>query len=158
MAFGAIPGSVRSLFLAAVPGLLKQGLGSNAMINWARGTIGGYRRVNMLGDIRRITGLAKLEKAVRLVSGSKLFPQYTMVESDFRSARRYFVKAKMLVYDEEIGDSYEKWVSFYDNQRSTKDQWTNDFMSGYVAGRYGEGVSIQSMEIVSVEHKKGWAY
>ncbi|KKL23662.1 hypothetical protein LCGC14_2423180, partial [marine sediment metagenome] len=85
MAFGAIPGSVRSLFLAAVPGLVKRGLGSNAIINWARGTIGGYRRVNMLADIRRISGLAKLEKAVRSASSNVLFPKYTMVESNYRA-------------------------------------------------------------------------
>ncbi len=158
MAFGAIPGSVRSLFLASVPGLLKQGLSSNAMINWAKGTIGGYRRINMLADIRRISGLGKLEKAVRRVAPDRLFPTYTMVESDFRSARRYFVKAKMQLIDDETGEVFQKWISFYDNQRSTKGAWSSDFMSGYVAGRYGEGVTIESMEIVSVEHKKGWAY
>ncbi len=158
MAFGAIPGSVRSLFLAAVPGLLTRGLGSNAMINWAKGTIGGYRRINMLQDIRRITGLAKLEKAVRLVSPDVMFPQYTMVESNFRAARRYFVKGKMTVTDDETGEESERWVSFYSNKRMTKQVWTEDFIAGYAEGRYGAFETIKDVSIVSVEHKKGWAY
>ncbi len=158
MAFGAIPGSVRSLFLAAVPGLLKQGLGSNAMISWAKGTIGGYRRVNMLQDIRRITGLAKLEKAVRLVSPDVMFPQYTMVESNYRAARRYFVKGKMTVTDDETGEESERWVSFYSNKRMTKQVWTEDFIAGYAEGRYGAYETIKDVSIVSVEHKRGWAY
>lgn len=158
MAFGAIPGSVRSLFLAAVPGLMKRGLGSNAMINWAKGTIGGYRRINMLSDIRRITGLAKLEKAVRALSPDETFPRYTMVESNYRAARRYYVRAKMDLTDLETGETYEKWVSFYDNKRMSKGMWSSDFLAGYAHGLYGAGVSIKHLEIVSVEHKKGWAY
>ena len=158
MAFGAIAGSVRSLFMAAVPGLMKRGLGSNAMINWAKGTIGGYRRVNMLADIRRISGLGKLEKAVRLVTPDVLFPRYTMVESNFRAARRYFVKAKMTVFDDETGDTYDRWVSFYSNRRMTKQVWTEDFIKGYAQGKYGAHETIRDVQIVSVEHKQGWQY
>jgi len=128
------------------------------MINWAKSNIGGYRRVNMLTDIRRISGLAKLEKAVRLVSPDVVFPQYTMVESNFRAARRYYVRAKVEVTDLEGDNKYERWVSFYSNSRMSKQQWNTDFMQGYLAASSEPLELIKNIDIVSVEHKRGWAY
>jgi len=112
----------------------------------------------MLADIRKVKGLAKLEAAVRKVSSTVLLPKYVMYEDDYRSARRYFVKATMQIFDEGSGDTYERWVSFYTNRRASKDQWTRDFLAGYVEGRYGSAEQILDMELVSVAHKKGWAY
>jgi len=158
MALGAVVGSIRAVAMATIPRLVAQGLGANAIINVWKPLDLTYRRITMLADIRKISGLAKLEKQVRKVAPNKLFPQYAMVESKFRAARRYFIHARMMVTDEETGETVERWVSFFSNQRMTKDQWTEGFLAGYVSAMYGVGMSIESVELASVEHQRGWNY
>jgi len=158
MATGLLAGSIRAVARAAIPGFLKQGLTANAIIRQLMPMGLTYRRVAMLADIRQFSGLAKLEGAVRRLDPAKLFPQYTMVESDYRSARRYLVRARMVIEDAESLEQSERWVSFYTNKRMSKDQWTEAFVAGYAHARYAEGESIISVSIASVEHKKGWGY
>jgi hypothetical protein len=158
MALGAVPGGIRAVARAAIPGLLKQGLGSNAIINYLKPKGLTYRRVNMLADIRHFSGLAKLENTVKVVAGDVIFPRYAMVETEYRAARRYYVKARMTILDEDTLEESERWVSFYDNTRKSKDQWSADFVRGYMEGRYGVSELIQDVSIASVEHKRGWAH
>lgn len=158
MALGAVPGSIRALARAAIPGYLERGLGSNAIINALRPMGLSYRRTDMLADIRHFSGLAKLEGAVRAVAPTTIFPRHAMVETDLLRPRRYYVKARMTVFDELTLEEEERWVSFYTNQRMTKDQWSGDFIRGYVEGKYGAHEQIVNVEVASVEHKRGWSY
>jgi hypothetical protein len=157
MAGGAIVGSIRAIARTAIPRLVAQGLGSNAIIRSLAGMNLTYRRVNMLADIRKFSGLAKLEKVARSLPGDVLYPRYGMVEAEFRAARRYLVTARMTLFDEEHQQEEERWVSFYSNTRMSKDQWTSAFVQGYAAGRYEANMQIVSVDIASVLHKPGWA-
>jgi hypothetical protein len=144
--------------MAAMPGLVKRGLGANAIINYLKPQGLTYRRVAMLADIRKFTGLAKLEHAVKATAGDVLFPRYAMVETEFRSARRYYVQARMTILDEDSLEESVRWVSFYSNTRMSKDQWTEAFVRGYAEGKYGEAEQILDVTIASVSHKRGWAH
>jgi hypothetical protein len=112
----------------------------------------------MLADIRKVTGLARLENAVKIVAGDVTFPAYAMLDTEFRSARRYYVQARMTILDEDSLEESERWVSFYSNTRMTKDQWTEAFVRGYAEGKYGAAEQILDVEIASVQHKRGWAF
>lgn len=158
MAAGGLVGSAASLFRNLAQGLAKQGFSANAMINKARELGISYRRTEMLETTRWATGLSKLEGAVRRVAGDVMFPQYAMVPSSFRAARRYLIHATMSFIDPLTGESVKEHISFFSNIRMTKDQWLRDWFDKAVWSDSKEMAALHGAEIVSVEHKMGWDF
>lgn len=141
-----------------IPALVGQGLGSNAIINILRGFGLGYRRITMLADIRQVTGLARLERAVLGVAANVIFPQYGMVEGPLRRARRYRVYGRVTVEDVDTGAKEERMVSFYTDTRDSKEGWERSFLEETDVAGYGTGKRFAALTIASVEHQAGWGY
>lgn len=157
MAAGAIVGSARAVFRSFAPGWAKLGWSANAMINEAKRLNISFRRKEMLTTTRWATGLAKLEAAARRADPDQLFPQYAMVPSDFRSARRYLIHAEIYFTDPVTGQSVTEHISFFDNTLKTKNQWLGDWFDKAAWTDSKEAAAIHGATIVSVEHKMGWA-
>jgi len=151
-------GIARAVGRAFIPALVKRGLGSNAIQRYLRAGGFGYRRIDMLKDVREITGLMRMEKYVKAVSGSAKFPKFGMVEHGLGKDRRYRVFADMQVEDMATGETKSKTVSFYDDELRSKDKWAEAFEDQYAEGQYETGEIITSVDIRSVEHQPGWAY
>lgn len=157
MAAGAIVGSARAVFRSFAPRWANLGWSANAMINEAKKLGVSFRRSEMLGMTRWATGLAKLEAAVRRAGGDELFPQYAMVPSDFRAARRYLIHAEIYFTDPVTGQEVTEHISFFDNTRKTKNQWLGDWFDRAAWTDSKEAAAIHGAVVVSVEHKMGWA-
>lgn len=158
MGAAVIAGSLRAIARASIPSLVKQGFGANAIIASLRHHGLGYRRTVMLGDIRTLSGLMKKEGAMMAFASTKLIPRGLMVESTYRSARRYLIRGKMTTVLEATGEEVTQVVSWFSNTLMTKDQWLDKFMAAYLERAYAPGVTIKHVEVASVEHKMGWGY
>lgn len=158
MSSGVLPGSIRALARLAMPSLVRSGLSSNAIISALRAEGLTYRRATMLSDIRSFSGMLRLEGAVRSLPGDRLPTANVMVESDFRSARRYLIRGRLTVEDTETGEVSERYVSFFSNDLATKDSWSSQFIGQYAGQMYRSGELILDLQIASIEHKAGWEY
>jgi len=141
-----------------MPALVKQGLGSNAIINTLRSLGLSYRRIDMLADIREFTGLAKLEGAVLRIGADVIFPQFGMVETGLRRARAYRIFGRVTVEDVETGERDERFVSFYTDTRDTKAGWERSFLEASEGSESRGAQRYIGMQIASVEHQAGWSY
>lgn len=131
---------------------------ANAIIRALQGRGLGYRRQTMLDDIRQINGLAKLEMQVLNIPSSQLFPQFGMVESYLRRARKYRVYVRVSYEDIESGEITESMASFYTDERKSKDAWEQDFSEMFPESESGKMYSLSDARIASVEHQRGFSY
>jgi len=141
-----------------IPALLAQGLSARRIVATLRTMKLGYRYQTMLQDIRTLGGLAKHEKAIRKIALDQVVPRHLMVETYIARGYRYLVRGKLKVWDEATGTEKEKWVSFYTDVLKTKRDWTTEFLTPYTQYQYAPGEYIRGLEIVSVEHQRGWAH
>jgi len=141
-----------------IPDLIRRGLGSNAIIRELANITGTWRRSVMLQDIRQFSGLMKLERAVRALSPDRLPTKAHMVESDLRRARKYRVYGTLTVENTETGETTTKTVSMYTNDLKSKTEWENDYLDPHRLQGYTQGITLQGLEIKSIEHNKGFAY
>ncbi len=151
-------GVARALARAMIGSYVSAGLGSNAIINVFRDLGIGYRRTTMLEDIRQITGLARLENTVKNLPSNLLFPQYGMVQSYLRRARRYRVYVRATVEDLKTGESFEKMTSFYTDSRMSKDDWESTWLDQFAESASGKMFGVVDGRIASVEHNVGFDY
>lgn len=150
--------AARAIARLAIAGFVKQGLTSNAIIRQLGNLALTYRRTTMLLDIREFSGLMRLERAVRAIPWDVVMPQYGMVETYLRRARRYRVFGIATRTDPRTGEESESVVSFYTNKRGSKNEWYEQFMREY-QGSESEGAwMFTDFEVTSVEHQKGWKY
>lgn len=151
-------GLVRAAARLLIGPLIQQGLGSNAIIRQLQGIGMSYQRTVMLADIRSFSGMAKLETTVRKIAGDLVFPQYGMVESTLRRARKYRIYGTLTLEDQDTWETTQRHVSFYSDDRRSKDDWEAEVMDLYEGGIYEEARRINLFEITSVEHQRGWNY
>lgn len=150
--------AVRAVARLAIAGFAKEGLTANAIVRQLGNLSLTYRRTMMLLDIREFTGLMRLESAVKNIPWNVVMPQYGMVETYLRRARRYRVFGRVTRTDPRTGEEDEKPVSFYTNARGSKNDWYDAFMKEY-QGSESEGAWLfTDFEVTSVEHQKGWKY
>jgi uncharacterized protein related to proFAR isomerase len=150
--------AVRAIGRLAIGGLVKQGLGSNAIIGVLAEVGLSYRRTTMLADIREFTGLMRLEKTVRQVAMDAIFPQHAMVETYLRRARRYRVFGTLTVEDPLTWERKEVNVSFYTDDRKSKEEWEQDFFEEFRDSESAQGGELLDLQIRSVSHQSGWSY
>lgn len=148
----------RGVARLVMPSLVRQGLGSNAIINVLQGLGLSYRRTVMLGDIREFSGLARLERVVMSVASDVLFPQHAMVETSLRRARPYRVFGRLTVEDTTTHEQFERFVSFYADERDSKAGWSEAYVEQWQETESGRLMRAMKMQIASVEHQQGWSF
>lgn len=148
----------RAIFRAMISQFVGLGLSSNFMVREARRLGISYRRQTMLGDIRELSGLLGKEASVRQLSSSILVPRGVMVETDLRRARNYRVFGDVVYTNIETGVSRDQTISFYTNDRKSKDDWAADFVEDKEESEYLPEESVTGLVIRSVEHNKGLPY
>lgn len=153
-----VGGSSRALFRLLIPGLVTQGLGANAILGAARDMGFGVQRQWGLGQIREISGLMRLERAVRGHPRDVLPHRGLMVETELRRPRRYRVFADVTYFNTETGERQSQLISFYDDERLTKEQWRSAFDVARGESAYRTDEVVEKFDIRSIEHNKGWSY
>lgn len=155
---GLSAGVGRAIFRAMLPQLYSLGVSANFIIREARKIGVSYRRQTMLSDIRELTGLMAKEAATRSVGSNVLFPKGNMVETDLRRARNYRVFGDVIYTNIETGESRSQVISFYTNDRLSKDDWASSFEEDKEESEYLPEESVSGLTIRSVEHNKGLPY
>lgn len=148
----------RAIFRAMISQFVGLSLSSNFMVREARRLGISYRRQIMLQDIREIGGLLGKEASVRSFGSSALIPKGLMVETDLRRARNYRVFGNVVYTNIDTGKSREQTISFYDNERRSKDDYISLYERDKEESEYLPEESITSLTIRSVEHNKGLPY
>jgi len=148
----------RAIFRAMISQLVGLSLSSNFMVREARRLGISYRRQIMLQDIREIGGLLGKEASVKQISSSILIPKGVMVETDLRRARNYRVFGDVVYTNVNTGVERRQTISFYDDQRRSKDDYISFYERDKEESEYLPEESITSLAIRSVEHNKGLPY
>lgn len=117
-----------------------------------------YRFQNIQADIRSFTGMMKKQSILGKISTTTAVPNYAIVETELLAPYRYRVYAKLKVTEVETGATKEQYISFYDDERKSKDQWTQDFLSDYSDMYYNQNTIITSIDITMIEHDKRLSY
>lgn len=151
-------GIERSIAMAIIEHFAPTGLSANKIINMARDLGGGYRRTDMLEDIRVAQGKAKNQYWVEKVAGNEVIPQGLMVEKDLGVDRKYRVYGTYTYYDVEDNNYYDVTRSFYVDDYASKDDWEDTFAGTFVQRACHVDEEYIGFNITSVEHNKGYKY
>jgi hypothetical protein len=151
-------GVARMVFRAFLPSLIRQGLSSNAIINWAIKEGLSYRRQDMQATIRSFQGLYKLEGIVSKLDRNEPAPRYSMVETELPRASKYYIRGTVTYYDEATGQSWQKTISFYTDENINPNLWEKEFMDAQVENPSEPVAVILGVDFRSFEHNRGWEY
>lgn len=151
-------GIARTIGRTFIPSLVKRGLGGNVIQRYLMSKGLGYRRIDMLKDVREITGLMKMEKYVKAFSGSEKFSKFGMVEHELSKDRRYRVFGRITSTSRDTGEVITQSISFYDDELRSKDNWVKAFQDEFIWEKCRPDREISKIEITSVEHQQGWSY
>jgi len=135
-----------------------QGLPYNEIIGIARRSGGGYRRQDMLSDIRAITGRVKMQTQVENLAVGVSVPKHLMVNTDLGFPYKYRVYGESTYFDEELETEVIKTSSFYTDDLDTIETWEGDFV-GFYEGQYSENnQTLRQFKVKGVEHNRGYSY
>ncbi|KKN36635.1 hypothetical protein LCGC14_0771580 [marine sediment metagenome] len=148
----------RAAARAMMPRLVNYGWSSSKITKWLAGHNATYRRVTMLTDIRQFRNMAEFGPRVVKYTGSKIIPKSLMSEVDLSRARRYRVYGMAKYTDVETGAVRYKNVSFYADDRRSKDEWSQEFEDMIRAEDYKPDQVISDIKILHVEHNRGLEY
>lgn len=148
----------RMVFDAFLPSLVRQGLSANSIIEWAKGQGLSFRRQTMLGDIRSVLGVYKLESRVKAIPPDQKPPRYAMVETELPRASAYYVRATATYIDESTGQSWQKPISFYTDESKSLIEWEREFSTAIDENPSQPGQSLSKLTYRSIEHNTGWEY
>lgn len=141
-----------------IPRLVDYGWGSNRIIRWL-GKYGVHvRRATMLADIRQFRNMAQFGPRVVKYATGKIIPKSLLSEVNLSRARRYRVYGMAKYTDVETGYVRYKNVSFYDDTRRSKDEWSEEFEDMMKAEDYKPDQAISDIRILHVEHNRGLDY
>ena len=149
----------RAIGQAIFKSLAPEGLPAGAMIKMAQKMGGGYRRTDMLADIRKYTGRIKYEAPIRAMGGNNAVPRGWMVETDLNEpGANYRVFGKAQFYDWNTGTEFEQTVSFYHTDLMKKDDYARDFNDYFRGGYQEENLELLSFDQTALEHNLGKPY
>lgn len=148
----------RSIGKMIIERLATEGLGSNQIIKYAQSVGGGYRRTDMLNDIRVATGRFKNEYFVNNLGSNEVVPTGLMIENDLSYDASYRVYGRYVYYDEFQDEYFEETKSFYTDDLANKGKWSDDFYATYGEKYEFLGQMFMSFEITAVEHNIGYSY
>lgn len=151
-------GLARAVARAFIPSWVKLGFGANAITRELKSFGLSYRRINMLKDIRELSGLMKMEKYISKLSDIVVIPKFGLVETELNRDRYYRVFAELEVHNTTTGLNEKRTLSWYDDELKSKSQWIKEFLEEQEEGKYAENEEIVGISIRSVEHNAGWRY
>jgi len=131
---------------------------SRRIINYLAGTVGTYRRADMLKDIREARGIYTFGSKVKGLPINVLPPTDMMVETALKRPRRYRVFGMARHEDRGTGRISYRDISFYDDSLRTKEQWEKEYIQQKEKAEYEVGEIVTGIDIFAIEHQEGWRY
>ena len=128
------------------------------IINYLAGTVGTYRRTDMLKDIREAKDIYTYGSKVKDLAINIRPPTDIMVETKLKRARRYRVFASARHVNKETGRVSYHNISFYDDSLRTKEQWEDEYIDQKEKDEYEVGETVTDVDIFAIEHHEGWGY
>lgn len=151
-------GMRRSIFRAAIPNFLRQGLSVRAMRRQATSWGISYRWTDMLFDVREFEGRFVKEASVRRVPHNWVIPRSAMTETDLKGVRRYRVWADERFTNKFTGQEGRELVSFYDDELCTGEDWEGKYKEKEKDDPSDPTKINRRLELRYVEHQKGTPY
>lgn len=111
-----------------------------------------YGEPEFTTDLVELAGKSEAEKLVPEALRGKLFPIENMVQAAMPSRYKYRGFAKGIFRDVDTGDFRESWISFYDNQRRSWEEWEDMVTSWYKISESGKTEELVSIDFQELRH------
>lgn len=122
-----VGGVARAAAHALIPVYVRVGLGANAAFRAFRKAGYTMRRTDWLKSYREKSGLERARPYYEAVPRKYRPDPAQLAGWDMRDAPRYKAWGRATFIDQETGDLTEKWISMYDNELRSKDEYTAEF-------------------------------
>lgn len=153
-----MPSELRAWARLVIPGLVGQGFGVTRIVSQLR-TMGlSYRRQDMFRDVNELRDLNLLKQPTQDLPWDSIPKRNVMVETELKQFRKYRIYANVTYRDVKTGAESRQIISFYSNERRTKDEWITEYIDMKTAADYRPDVYVAQMDIWGIEHNRGWSY
>lgn len=136
----------------------RQGWIGAKMIRELTRTTGTWRKTTMLRDIREAIDIETFGKAVREIPINVRMPKSVMVETELTRPRRFRIFSRVRETNIYTGRITYTKVSIYDDSWRTPEQWSEELLRQKKKSDSDPTVTIDDIDLVLVEHNKGWRY
>lgn len=142
----------RAIGKAIIRGLLGSDLSANAIINIARTQGGGYRRKEMLSDIRSGRGLLQQQENFTKLHPDTVIPKSYFTQSEFDYDAKYRIHGNAQFYNPDTDQWFTQRKTMYTNDFMDKQGWAKQFDEQFAGGYDQEGMLYMGFEVVGAEH------
>lgn len=148
----------RSIGYSFIQPMVKQGLSANRIYSMLVKAGVGYRKQDMLADIRVFSGRHANQTQVTSLGGNNAVPTNYMVETELRRPYKYRVYGETHYYDFETGDEIIQEGSFYTDELAKKQDWEQAYVDNIRNSPSVPNTEIMSFRVTSVEHNEDFSY
>jgi len=148
----------RAIGKAIIERLAPTGLSANRIIRIASSAAGGYRRTQMLDDIRVAGQRFKNQYFIEKLKSNEITPAGLMVEHDLEIDRKYRVYGKYSYYDEIEDKYFEETKSFYTDELKNTGAWTDEWTDAFREKYEAQGQDFMGFSVTAVEHNTGYPF
>lgn len=117
-----------------------------------------YRRVVMLRDIRSAIDTVQFTPKVMKLKTTVRIPKTIMVETELRRDAKYRILARVKERDLATGRITYPHKSIYTNLSGTKEDYAGEFMSVMEQKGADKYKFTEEIEILAIQHFKGYTY
>lgn len=151
-------GIKRMIVKAVAPGLSRAGYRIQKIGSVMQQAGAKYAEPTFTEDLKLAEQMVQAEGRVPESLRGVLFPINQMVETSMPSAHLYRGFAKVQLGNIETGEIRETWISFYDDQRRSWDDWEQQMRSWFSLSESGETEVITAIDFQEVWHNQGADY
>lgn len=148
----------RSIGYSFIEPMVKAGIGSNRIYNLLRQAGVGYRKQDVLNDIRVFSNRNKMSTQIEGLTGNRVVPTNYMTDTELRRPYKYRVYGEIHSWDFEEGTEVISQGSFYTDDLAKKEDWEESFKDQYRRSEKYPDLEIMSFHISGVDHNEGFGY
>lgn len=142
-----------------IPDLIALGLNASGIVREIRRIgQGGYRYQDMLFDIRQERAVEKYQPLVEKLDSTRVIPKSMMIQSPLAKDTNYKITATMNYYDFADSQHKQKFITIWDTERKSKEDYAADYIRSPSALQYERDIEILDIDIFKIEHHEGWSY
>lgn len=148
----------RSIGYTFIESMVKGGISPTRIYNLlVKGGVG-YRKQDVLDDIRVFSNRHKMQSQVESLTGNLVIPTNYMSDTELRRPVKYRVYGEIHSWDFEEGTEVISDGSFYTDNLAKKEDWEQSFKDQYRRSEKYPDLEIMSFHITGVDHNKSFGY
>lgn len=149
---------IRSQARTIIPNLVRQGFGVTRIVREISAMFGTYRRQTMFADVNEFRNFYSMREQTMSWPNDQEPKTSIMSEVELRRLRNYRVFAEASYLDPDTGEAEEKVVSWYTNESGTMEELADQYRTNVILYEYKPGKILDKLDIVHIQHNKGWKY